>query len=156
MAVDPVTPQLERLCRATVEIGPPLQVGPTPLGERRIIPITGGRVEGERLRGEVLPGGADWQIVRADGAAVLEARYCVRAEDGALIFVVNTGIRVAAPDVLARLARGEPVAPREYYFRTTPRFETSAPRYAWLNDVVAVGSAVRTPGAVILDFYVVR
>ena len=126
-----------------------------PLGERRIIPITGGRVEGERLRGDVLPGGADWQVVRPDGAAVLEARYCVRATDGALIFVENKGLRAGPPEVLARLARGEPVAPGEYYFRTTPRFETAAPRYAWLNDIVAVGSAIRTPGAVILDFYVV-
>jgi hypothetical protein len=138
-----------------VEIGAPFVVGDTPLGLRRIIPITGGRVEGPRLQGVVLPGGADWQIVRADGGAMLEARYTVRTADGALIYVRNVGLRCGPPEVLARLGRGEPVDPAAYYFRTTPRFETGAPQYGWLNDLVAVGSAVRRPEAVILDFYAV-
>jgi hypothetical protein len=155
MTLEPLTPHLDRLCRAIVEIAEPLVVGDTPLGRRRIIPITGGRVEGPRLQGVVLPGGADWQIVRADGGAVLEARYTIRAADGALIYVRNVGVRHGPPEVLARLARGEPVDPAAYYFRTTPRFETGAPSYAWLNDVVAVGSAVRRPDAVVLDFYTV-
>ena len=155
MSLEPVAPRLERLCRATVEIGEPIVVGDTPLGRRRIIPIIGGRVEGPRLEGVVLPGGADWQIVRGDGGATLEARYTVRTADGALIYVRNVGWRRGPPDVLARLGRGEPVDPATYYFRTTPRFETGAPRYAWLNDLIAVGSAVRRPEAVILDFYAV-
>ncbi|HEY7204282.1 MAG TPA: DUF3237 domain-containing protein [Methylomirabilota bacterium] len=155
MTLEPPIPRLERLCRATVEIAEPLVVGDTPLGRRRIIPITGGHVDGPRLRGVVLPGGADWQIVRADGGAVLEARYTIRADDGALIYVRNVGVRHGPPAVLARLGRGEPVDPAAYYFRTTPRFETGAAAHAWLNDVVAVGSAVRRPDAVILDFYAV-
>ena len=155
MTFDPVTPHLERLCRATVEIAAPLVVGDTPLGLRRVIPITGGRVEGARLSGEILPGGADWQVVRADGGAVLEARYTIRTIDGALVYVRNVGLRCGPPDVLARLGRGEPVDPAAYYFRTTPRFETGAPAHAWLNDVIAVGSAVRRADAVILDFYLV-
>ena len=155
MSAEPVTPRLERLCRATVEIAAPLDVGETPLGSRRIIPITGGHVEGARLAGLVLPGGADWQIVRRDGAAVLEARYTVRTGDGALVYVRNVGLRTGPPEVLARLGRGEPVDPAAYYFRTTPRFETAAPAYAWLNDVIAVGSAVRRADSVILDFYAV-
>jgi hypothetical protein len=155
MILEPVTPRLERLCRAIVEIAETLVVGDTPFGRRRVIPITGGRVDGPRLQGVVLPGGADWQIVRADGGAVLEARYTIRATDGALIYVRNVGMRHGPPEVLARLGRGEPVDPAAYYFRTTPRFETGAPAYAWLNDVVAVGSAVRRPDAVILDFYTV-
>jgi hypothetical protein len=155
MSVEPVAPHLERLCRATVEIGEPLVVGDLPLGRRRIIPITGGRVEGPRLQGVVLPGGADWQIVRADGGAVLEARYTIRTADSALIYVRNIGLRCGPPEILARLGRGEPVDPAAYYFRTTPRFETGATPYAWLNDLIAVGSAVRRPDAVILDFYAV-
>ena len=155
MTFEPVAPHLERLCRATVEIAAPLVVGDTPRGLRRVIPITGGRVEGPRLAGEVLPGGADWQIVRSDGAAVLEARYTVRTADGALVYVRNIGLRCGPPEVLARLGRGEPVDPAAYYFRTTPRFETGAAAYAWLNDVIAVGSAVRRSDAVVLDFYVV-
>ena len=155
MPFEPVTPRLAPLCRAHVLIGEPLVVGHTPLGARRIIPITGGRVEGPRLEGVVVPGGADWQIVRGDGAAVLEARYTILSAEGALIYVRNVGVRVGPPEVLARLGRGEPVDPAAYYFRTTPRFETAAAPYAWLNDVVAVGSAVRGPDAVILDFYTV-
>ena len=155
MTWEPVAPRLERLCRATVLIGEPLVVGDTPLGVRRIIPITGGRVEGPRLEGAVLPGGADWQIVRGDGGAMLEARYTIRTVDGALIYVRNIGLRVGPADTLARLGRGEPVDPAAYYFRTTPRFETGAAAYAWLNDVIAVGSAVRRPEAVVLDFYAV-
>jgi hypothetical protein len=155
MSLEPVAPRLERLCRATVAIGEPQVVGETPLGLRRIIPITGGRVEGPRLQGVVLPGGADWQIVRDDGGAELEARYTIRTADAALIYVRNVGLRRGPPEVLARLGRGEPVDAAAYYFRTTPRFETGAPAYAWLNDLIAVGSAVRRPDAVILDFYAV-
>jgi hypothetical protein len=103
----------------------------------------------------VLPGGADWQIVRRDGAALLEARYTVRTSDGALVYVRNVGLRAGPPEVLARLGRGEPVDPASYHFRTTPRFETAASAYAWLNDLIAVGYAVRRADAVILDFYAV-
>ena len=156
MDFEPVTPRLERLFRAVVEIGVPLSVGVTPLGERRIIPITGGSFEGEKLAGEVLPGGADWQIVRSDGTALLEARYTLRTRDGALVYVRNRGVRSGPPEVLARLKRGEAVDPVRYYFRTRPEFETGAPQYAWLNDLLAVCSAARAAHAVTLDFYAVR
>ena len=105
MELSPVTPTLQRLFRAVVEIATPLSVGMTPRGERRIIPITGGRFEGDKLAGDVLPGGADWQLVRSDGTAVLEARYTLRTQDGALISVRNRGVRSGPPGVLARLAR---------------------------------------------------
>jgi hypothetical protein len=156
MEFEPVTPRLERLFRAVVEIAAPISVGVTPSGERRIIPITGGRFEGEKLSGDVLPGGADWQIVRADGTALLEARYTLRTRDGALVYVRNRGVRSGPPEVLARLKRGEAVDPASYYFRTRPEFETGAPLYAWLNDLLAVCSAVRAANAVTLDFYAVR
>jgi hypothetical protein len=156
MEFQPVTPRLEPLLRAVVEIAAPLSVGMTPLGERRIIPITGGRFEGENIAGDVLAGGADWQLVRSDGTALLEARYTLRTRDGALVYVRNRGVRSGPPEVLARIARGEAVDPAGYYFRTVPQFETGAPQYAWLNDLVAVCSAVRAANAVTLDFYAVR
>ena len=156
MDLQPVTPKLEPLFRAVVEIAAPISVGMTPLGERRIIPITSGHFEGERLAGEVLPGGADWQLVRADGSALLEARYTLRTRDGAFVYVRNRGVRSGPPEVLARLRAGEPVEPASYYFRTTPTFETGAPPYAWLNDLVAVCSAARAAHAVTLDFFAVR
>lgn len=155
MGLKPVTPRLELLAHLSITLAPPQNVGKVLTGERRIIPITGGRVEGARLRGEVLPGGADWQIVAADGTALLEARYTLRTEDGALIYVRNTGLRHGPPDVLAAIARGEEVDPAKYYFRAVPVFETGDAKYDWLNRVVAVCSGVRTKAAVLLDFYTV-
>ena len=156
MTLEPVQPQLELLMRVTVAVAVPLRVGMVPLGERRIINITGGHFVGNKLSGEVLPGGADWQLVRPDGAALLEARYTLRTHDGALIYVTNRGIRHGPPTVLARIAQGELVDPALYYFRSTPSFETGTAHYAWLNDIIAVASGVRTAEAVLLDFYVVR
>lgn len=149
----PTLPQLELLMQVVVTLAPALELGGTPVGKRRIIHITGGHFQGTGLRGVVLPGGADWQIVRVDGVAVLEARYTLQCEDGALIYVQNRGVRHGPPDVLAALARGEEVDPSTYYMRTMPTFETGAPNYTWLNDIVAVGSGIRRADAVVLDFY---
>lgn len=149
----PTVPELEQLMQVVVTLAPALELGVTPVGKRRIIEITGGHFAGSELRGVVLPGGADWQIVRADGVAILEARYTLQTEDGALIYVQNRGVRHGPPDVLAALARGEEVDPATYYMRTTPIFETGSAAYAWLNDLVAVGSGIRRADAVVLDFY---
>jgi hypothetical protein len=148
--------ELEFLFRAEIELAPPLELGDTPLGRRRIIGITGGRFSGPRLSGRVLPGGADWQIVRPDGTADLHARYTLETADGALIYVENHGLRHGPPEILARLARGEDVDPSLYYMRTTPRFETGDARYAWLNRAVCVGTGARRAAAVELDFYAVE
>jgi len=139
--------------RATITLAPPQELGDAPLGRRRIIPITGGRIEGARLNGRVLPGGADWQIVRADGVADLDARYTVESDDGALIYISNRGLRHGPPEVLRQLARGEDVDPARYYMRTQPWFETGDARYAWLNRTICVGSGVRRPDAVEIEFY---
>lgn len=156
MPHDPVTPTLEPMFRASIAVAPPRVLGRVAGGERRIIDILGGEVEGPRLAGRILPGGADWQVVRDDGTAVLEARYTIEAADGALVYVRNTGYRHGPPEVLAAIARGEAVDPAAYYFRTTPTFEAAPGPLAWLNRTVAVCSAVRTRERVILDFYAVR
>ena len=148
--------QLERLFRAEVTLAPAQEIGDGPRGRRRIIPITGGKVSGERLSGLVLPGGADWQIVRADGVAYLDARYTIETHDGALIYVRNQGYRHGPRDVIARLAAGETVDPATYYMRTTPWFETGDERYDWLNRTVCVGSGERLASAVRIDFYAVQ
>jgi hypothetical protein len=84
-------------------------VGETPHGLRRIIPIIGGTVEGTNLKGEILNGGADWQIIRKDGVAELEAHYQIKTDDGVIIYIKNTGLRVATPEVATRIGRGEQV-----------------------------------------------
>jgi hypothetical protein len=146
-------PGLRHLCDLAIELDPPLELGQAPRGRRRIIPIIGGTVSGERLNGSILPGGSDWQVVYADGSAFLEARYPLKLDDGALVDVINTGIRHGPPEVLEALARGEPVDPAKYYMRTQPRFETGDPRYSWLNRLVAVGTGRREPSAVHLTFF---
>ena len=156
MELKPPAPRLELLCHLAVKVAAPQLIGAVLTGERRIIPITGGRFEGLKMRGEILSGGADWQIVAADGTALLEARYTLRTDDGALIYVRNTGLRHGPPEALAAIARGEQVDPSRYYFRAQPTFETGAPKYAWLNRLLAVCSGVRMKEEVLLDFYEVR
>lgn len=144
------------LLRAEITLGPPQELGEAPHGRRRIIPITGGRVSGERLSGRVLAGGADWQVVRADGVAELDARYTIETGDGALIYVSNRGVRHGPPEVIRKLAAGEPVDPALYYMRTTPWFETGDPRYAWLNRIVCVCTGARRAAAVELEVFEVK
>jgi hypothetical protein len=118
----------------------PLQVvGPAPGSMRRIGVITGGVVEGERISGEVLDGGSDWQTVRSDGAVTLDVRLVLKTSDQAMIAMVYRGVRHGPSDVLARIDRGEAVDPASYYFRIAASFETAAPRYDWVNRLLAVG-----------------
>ena len=147
---------LQPLFRAEITLAPPQELGETPHGRRRIIPITGGRVSGDRLSGRVLPGGADWQIVRADGVADLDARYTIETADGALVYVTNRGVRHGPAEVIRKLAAGEPVDPALYYMRTTPWFETGDTRYAWLNRVVCVATGARRAAAVELDVFEIK
>lgn len=141
-------PGFEWIGTVDVAVGPPQQVGPVPGGERRIIPILGGRIEGPRLAGEVLPGGADFQLIRPDGVAEIEARYTLKLSDGALVYIVNRGLRHAAPEDMARLLRGEPVPPERVYFRTAPVFETASPAHAWLHRSLFLGLGERRPDSV--------
>ena len=147
---------LEPLLRAEVTLAPPQELGDSPLGRRRIIPITGGSFRGAKLAGRVLPGGADWQVIRADGVAELDARYTLETDDHALIYVQNFGYRHGPADVLQRLAAGEPVDPALYYMRTTPRFETGAERYRWLNRLICVATGARRAAVVELEVFEVK
>lgn len=133
------------LCQLEARLATPREFGDTPHGHRRFFAVIGGRFEGPRLRGEVLPEGGDWALVRPDGVLALDVRLSLMTDDRALLYLRYGGVRRASPEVLARLARGEAVDPSEYYFRTTLSFETSAPRYAWLNGIVAVGLGERRP-----------
>jgi len=149
-------PQLEFAFEVRVQVGPPLDVGPVPGGRRRIVQILNGTFEGSGMKGRVLPGGADWQIIRSDGAADIKARYTIETGAGALIMVTSEGLRHGPPDVMEKLARGDNVDPRHYYFRTVMRFETAAPAVDWLNRILAVAKGQREPNAVRLDVYEVE
>lgn len=136
-----------------VDVGDVVSMGAAPLGERRVIGILGGTFEGPGMRGEVLTGGADWQIARTDGVLDLDARYALKDQAGGLIRVVSQGYRHGSPEVLAALARGEDVDPAKYFFRTVMRFETGAPYLEWLNKTIAVATAERKARQVLLTAY---
>lgn len=146
-------PGLRHLCDLRVELAPPVEAGDAPGGRFRVIPIVGGTVEGERLSGRILGIGADWQTIRADGCAELDARYVIETADGARIEVCNVGVRHGPPDVVAALMRGEAVPPDRYYMRARPKFNTGDPRYAWLNRILAIATGAREAQAVRLTFY---
>jgi hypothetical protein len=135
------------------DVAPAVEVGPTPLGERRLIPILGGRVTGPRLSGVVLPGGTDYQSIRDEGLADIHARYVIETDSGARVYVENTGIRRGPPEFIAKLKRGEPVDPALIYFRTVPRFETGASEFQWLMRSIFVCAGTRRPNEVLLDIY---
>ena len=151
--LQPPVPALELLARFEVDLGEPLELGETPAGRRRIVPIVGGRFEGPAFRGAVLPGGADWQLVLADGTAVIDTRYTLRTHDGALVYITTRGVRAGSPEVLARIAAGEAVDPASYYFRVVVTLETSHPAYTWLTRRLFVGAAVRLASRVVYDAY---
>jgi len=146
-------PELLFAFEVRVQVGPPLDIGPVSGGRRRIIPILTGTFEGPGLKGRVVPGGADWQIVRADGLAELDTRYTLETDDGKLIYVQNPGIRHASPEVTAKLLAGEAVDPSLVYFRSLPKFETSAPELAWLTRSIFVGTGERYPSEVVIRFW---
>jgi hypothetical protein len=151
---EPAPPPLRFLTTIEVEVGEPMTVGATDGGVRRVVPILGGRVSGPELSGIVLPFGEDFQLLRSDTVSELHARYLIQTDDGELLTVDNRALRVAEPDVLRRLNRGEEVDAAEVYFRCTPRLEASG-RWSWLSERIIVGTGERRPRAVLIHLYVV-
>lgn len=148
-----IAPGLTHIADFRVLIAAPIVVGETAEGLRRVIPITGGTVTGPRLSGCVMASGADFQVVRPDGYTTLEARYVIALDDGALIYVVNTGVRFGPPAVMARILNGDIVDPSLVYFRTTPRFETASPEHQWLTRPLFLASGARHPDHVEISVF---
>jgi hypothetical protein len=146
-------PELELVLELTATLEAPHAIGQTPQGTRRVVPIVGGRFEGPRLRGTVVPGGADWQVTRGDGVSELEALYLLRTDDGVLIQVRNRGLRHGPEAVMQRLFAGEAVDPSEYYFRAVPSFSAPAGAYEWLNRSLFLGTGTRQANSVRLWMY---
>jgi len=135
----------------TVKIiaAPSQKLGAVPYGVRSFVPVAGGEFEGPRLRGRILPGGGDWLLLRSDGVLELDLRITLETDDHALIYMTFQGLRHGPPDVITPFSGREVVDPTRYYFRTAPRFETSAEAYAFLNRIVTIGAGETRPdGAV--------
>ena len=139
---DIVAPGTELVMELFVTISAAMTVGPSDHGLRRIVPITGGYFMGSGIKGEVLPGGADWQLGRADGVAEVNALYSIKTDDGAVIVVENQGI--IAP---ANAGVG--------YARTNPRFHAPTGKYDWLNRILFVGTMTPATenGAVVIRVF---
>ena len=137
----------------TAYVGSVTSAGDIGTGIRRIIPIAGGEVRGKDINGEVLPLGADFQIIRPNQLIELEAKYAFETDDGAVVYVENRGIRFGPIELMERLNRGEAVDPNLIYFRTVPKFETGTAKYRWLMERLFIGSAARHVDRVVIDVH---
>jgi hypothetical protein len=147
-------PRLRFAFEARVDVAPSEHVGNGDGDVLDFTPITGGTVEGPRLVGTVVPGGGDWAVRRGPCLYELDARYLIRAADGALIDIVNRGYyRTATAEAMARMEAGEDLDPSEVYFRTSPVFRTDAPQHRWLAETVFVGLARDEAGQICIRFY---
>ena len=159
MAVTPLPLKTEFLFRMALDAGAmQMTTGAAARGgELRGVPVTGGRVEGPTLKGELVPGTtADWLRVEADGTSHMDVRLVMRTDKGQSFYMHYSGVRSGPPEVLAKLGSGAAVDPSEYYFRIAVRFETADPELAWLNRVLGIGVGQRPPTGPTYDIYVVR
>ena len=149
-------PALDFFAELSVQVGTPQEVGHTVHGQRRLIPILGGKARGAGWTARVLPGGADYQLIVSPRLAELDARYVLETDAGDLIYVQNRALRAAAPEITARLLRGDPVDPALVYFRCSPSFETASPALSWIAERMFIGSGVRRPEQVEMQFFTVN
>ncbi|BDZ46036.1 UPF0311 protein [Naasia aerilata] len=150
-----VAPTLTFLARIDVDVAAPIDLGPGDGLHRRIVPILGGRVTGPELNGTVLPGGADFQVLRSDTLTELEARYAIETDEGDRVYVENFGLRAGSSEDIAKIVAGEPVDPSRIYFRSNPRISSSCPKWAWLGSRILVARGERLPESVRLEVFVV-
>jgi hypothetical protein len=150
------TPELKFFADLSVQVDKPQEVGATVHGQRRVIPILGGDVQGDGWTARVLRGGADFQMIVNQSLAELDARYVLETDAGDLIFVQNRAVRTASPDVMSRLIRGEKVDPQLVYFRCTPQFETASKSLSWISERLFIGTGARHPDKVVMRFFEVQ
>lgn len=149
-------PELEYLTHLEILVGTPVEVGQTHAGLRRMIPILGGSATGPELTGTILPGGADFQVLRSETVTDLDARYVIESDTGERVFVTNLAYRTGSAEDVAALVRGEQVPAERIYFRCAPRFEVSGAELSWLESTVVIGSGRREPDRVVIDLWSVR
>jgi hypothetical protein len=147
-------PQLEFICELTLNVAKPQHTGgETGPVNSKMIPLMGGTFKGPKLQGTILPGGADWQLIKEAGVAEINARYTLQADDGTVIYISNKGMRVASPEVLEKISSGEAVPPDEYYFRTAPVFEVAKGKYDWLTKSLFIAKGIRNPDNVTIQVW---
>lgn len=156
---EPAAPELQYFGQLNIEVATPVEVGRTHAGQRRVIPITGGTLNGPDVAGTILNAGADFQVLRSATESDLDARYVIELTDGARLFVTNVAYRTGSAEDITALAEGRKVPADRIYFRCAPRFEvadTNTTSWQWLESTVVIGSGRREPEAVIIDLWIVR
>jgi len=153
--------ETEFLFEAHVKLADPIPIGQTPEGNRMIVNVLGGHFDGPELKGRVVPqSGADWARIRGDGSGALDVRIVLETDDKALLYVHWHGIMAFAEnqrDYALDFAKpDDPAGAERYYFRTSPRFETAAPAYAWLNTIVALSKSRTGGGGVVHRIFALR
>jgi hypothetical protein len=151
-----VAPSLEFAFDIHVDLGAPTFAGKGRLGERRIFPIVGGSIDGPKLKGRVVPGGADYALVRRDGSTLVSAHYMIEADDGTAIYIRNKGLFAGAPSVIEKVDAGELVEPDNYYFRAAPVFDAPEGPHEWLSDRLFISSCAFRPSDVTISVYVIE
>lgn len=146
-------PSLDFVFSIRATLGKIQEFGTINAVRRRFIPITGGSFSGPKISGEIIPGGGDWQGMGENGLTEVHARYSLKASDGTLIGVTNSGVRRGPTEVMARLAAGETVDPSLYYFRAAPVFEVGPGPYRWLAENIFVCVGKRWPAEVELEIF---
>tara|TARA_R110001632_G_scaffold44289_1_gene112698 strand:- start:49577 stop:50050 length:474 start_codon:yes stop_codon:yes gene_type:complete len=150
-------PKLKYFATLNVAVGLPQEIGVSLHGERRVIPILGGTAQGEGWKGNILNGGADYQLILTPRMTHLDAHYVIELEseldNGERIYIHNKAIRVASAEVTKKLKIGKAVDPELIYFRCHPTFETSSSAMQWITERVFVGTGVRRPDSVELQFF---
>ena len=144
------TPEMEFVMQLNVTLGEAYMVGETPAGKRHVIPITGGTFEGPLLRGTIINGGADYQLISADGKrTTLEAIYSIKTDDGVNIHVRNQGIIYSGKDASGK---------DSFYFKAAPKFEApQESKYNWLNNAIYVcAPSFGTQGTITLDVWRIK
>jgi hypothetical protein len=136
-----------------IKVGAPIIAGDHGHGIRRVIPILGGEVFGDGIKGTIFPVGADFQTIRPNGFTELEAKYAFELDDGAIVYIENIGIRFGRKELLDRIAKGEIVDPALIYFRSVPKFETGSEKYRWLMENLFIGVGARYPDRVEIDVH---
>jgi hypothetical protein len=136
-----------------IKVGAPIVAGDLGHGIRRIIPVLGGEISGQGIKGTIFPVGADFQIIRSNGFTELEAKYAFEMDDGAIVYIENVGIRFGPKELLDRIAGGETVDPASIYFRSVPKFETGSEKYRWLMENLFIGVGARHPDRVEIDVH---
>lgn len=156
-----MAPELQHAFTLHVDLAPPQYFGKTSAGERRFIPITGGKIDGPKLKGTILSGGGDWNAVRDDGVVHVLAKYTIQAEDGTLINVHNGGYGRASQAVMTKVFGNDPSTGSladggaSWYTKTCPRFEVQDGKHSWLNNTCFIGDLrpPTVPNHVVIEIY---